>query len=288
MGLLSGLGGMGLGDLEGMNLYENPEKAVGVEDGALEEEKPAVKQFDESEFLFEKTYTCPACDREFKVLSVKAGKGKLKGTEKDLRPIYEQGFEPLKYDVVMCPTCGYGAIARFWINLTDTQRKNCREKIGKNFVVKKYTGNTYSYEEAFERYQMALANAIVKNSKNSERAYICLKAGWLLESQIASLTENGSGSVNQIKELEQKADEFLKSALEGLVEARRTEHLPICGMDESTLDYLIAVLFYRYDEYEKSAKLLASIITSRTANSRIKDKARELKDDILAKLRATK
>lgn len=286
MGLLSGLGGMGLGDLEGMSLYENPERPVSEENNEVEAPaKAPVKEFDESEFLFDKSFTCFACDKEFKVLSVRAGKGKLKGTEKSLRPVYEQNFEPLKYDVVMCPYCGCAALSRFWANLTDTQRKNVREKIGKSFKPKKYVNNTYSYEEAFERYQMALANAIVKNAKNSERAYICLKAGWLLESQIERLNEAGNADPSKIAELEKKENEFLKSALEGLIEARRTEHMPICGMDEATFDYLLAVLFYRFEEYEKAARLLPNVITSRTANSRIKDKARELKDELLAKLR---
>ena len=44
--------------------------------------------------------------------------------------------------------------------------------------MKKYS--TYTYEDALARYQLALVNAIVKQAKNSEKAYICLKAGWLM------------------------------------------------------------------------------------------------------------
>ena len=38
----------------------------------------------------------------------------------------------------------------------------------------------YTYDEALERYKVALANAIVKLAKPSEKAYICLKTAWLL------------------------------------------------------------------------------------------------------------
>ena len=36
--------------------------------------------------------------------------------------------------------------------------------------------------------------------------------------------------------------EILKNALDGFVEARQTEDYPMCGMDEITVEYLLAVL----------------------------------------------
>ena len=99
-GLLSGLDQFGLTGLEDMNLYEKPKKAEVGEDG---KEVPPVVQ--EQDFLFDKSFTCPICDREFKSRTVKIGKAKLAGSDLDLRPRYEQ-IDLLKYDVIMCPTCG--------------------------------------------------------------------------------------------------------------------------------------------------------------------------------------
>ena len=60
MGLLDGLGQFGLSGLEDMNIYENPK----AEKAAAQEAHVHVPQ--EQDFLFEKTYTCPICDKEFK------------------------------------------------------------------------------------------------------------------------------------------------------------------------------------------------------------------------------
>ena len=56
---------------------------------------------------------------------------------------------------------------------------------------------------------------------------------------------------------------------------------PICGMNTITIDYLLSVLAIRFKEYDVATKLLSSVITSSGANARIKDKAREMKEQIL-------
>ena len=102
MGLLDGLGQFGLGGLEGMNVYETPETGK-----TAAPEAPRVPQ--EQDFLFEKTFTCPICEKDFKAKTVKIGKAKLVGTDLDLRPKYEN-IDMLKYDVILCPHCGYAAL----------------------------------------------------------------------------------------------------------------------------------------------------------------------------------
>ena len=98
-GLLSGLEQFGLTNLENMDLYEKPKKVEKDEQG-----KP-VPVMQEQDFLFDKSFTCPICDREFKSRTVKIGKAKLAGSDLDLRPRYEQ-IDLLKYDIIMCPYCG--------------------------------------------------------------------------------------------------------------------------------------------------------------------------------------
>lgn len=275
MGLLSGLGGMGLGKLEGMSLFDEPEKeAVKKQEQPIEKKPVEIK---EEDFLFEKSYRCPVCDKEFKAISVRAGKAKLSSIEFDLRPKYDN-VEPLKYDVVMCTNCGCAAITRYWGNVTDSQRKNIKDNISRAFRGKKYDELKYSYEDAFDRYQVALANAMVKQAKNSEKAYICLKTGWMLKAEIDSLDKTSDDYEKKLAELTDQKDEFLKNALQGMIVARSKETFPICGMDESTLDYLIAALSVQYKEYEQAKKLIGNLLASKTASSRIKEKARDLKE----------
>ncbi|MCR5511343.1 MAG: DUF2225 domain-containing protein [Lachnospiraceae bacterium] len=283
MGLLSGLNGLGLGNFEDMDLYAPP---VRDEEEEIPEEKPAAPakpaapEIKESDYVFEKSYTCPVCNKEFKALTVKANRARLTGTDRDLRPRYEN-IEPLKYDVVMCPTCGCASITRYWQGITDAQRKRIKEGISVNFVSKKYTDDTYSFDQALERYQMALANAMVKQAKPAEKAYICLRAGWTLRSRAENLDPDAADYQEEYERTRTMERDFLENALEGFVTARATDTPPICGMDDMTLDYLIAALSVEFGKYEQAAKLVGSLLTNRNISSRMKNKTLELKDDIL-------
>ena len=54
---------------------------------------------------------------------------------------------------------------------------------------------------------------------------------------------------------------------------------------EATVEFLIAMLAMEYEQFEVASKILPSIITSVTANNRMKDKAREAKDILLEKMK---
>lgn len=276
-GLLSGLSRLGLGNLENMELYEQPEK-----EAAAEEEKAPAWQ--EEDFLFDKSYECPVCDKPFKARTVRAGKLHSLGTDRDLRPMYEQ-LEPLKYDVVLCPHCGYATLTRFFGGLTSQQIKAVKETICAGFQPVTETPATYTYEEALERYKICLANVIVRHGRNSEKAYVCLKAGWLLRSQQETAAADGSASSAELAAMKEQEREFLKNALEGFVAARQSESFPICGMDELTLEYLIAVLAMDFDQDAIASRLISNLLASPSANARIKDKARDLKDELREKMK---
>ncbi|MDE6016698.1 MAG: DUF2225 domain-containing protein [Acetatifactor sp.] len=272
-GLLSGLG---LGDLENMDIFADPSKK--------QEEKEAVQKptVQEKDFLFEKAFVCPVCDAKFVNKIMRTGKAKLLGTDKDLRPVHE-GIDTQKYDVLLCPQCGYAALSRFFTQVTSTQAKFIKEQISGKVQLHEAKGETYSYEDAIERYKLALANAVVKRAKNSEKAYICLKSAWIFRGYAKQLEEeNPQANADKIREAHEMEEDYLQNAYKGFKEANQTESFPMCGMDELTIDYLLAVLALRYKEYDTASKLVAAILTSSTATPRIKDKARDLKEDILA------
>lgn len=148
---------------------------------------------------------------------------------------------------------------------------------------------TYSYEDALYRYKLCLANAVVKKSKASEKAYICLKAGWLLRSWQESLKASEEETdPKKLEDLKGQEQEFLKSAMDGFFAAREAEGYPMCGMDETTVDYLSAVLAMDYGQLEIASKIISSIIMSPSANARMKDRARDVKEMILAKINLAK
>ena len=277
-GILSGLARFGLGKLENMELYEAPKKEEAGTDG-----KPAPTVMQEQDFLFDKSCTCPICDKEFKNRTVRVGKAKLAGSDLDLRPRYEQ-IDLLKYDIIMCPYCGYTALSRFFKFVTAPQARNIKKTISATFEPQKERKEIYTYDEALERYKMALANAIVKQTRASEKAYICLKTAWLLRGKAEHLNKELPDYEEQKNQCMEEENEFLRNALEGFMTARQSESFPMWGMDEPTVDYLIAVTAMRFEQYDVSSRLIAGILQS-TANPRMKDKARDLKEMVMAKMK---
>lgn len=277
--LLSGLGQFGLGNLENMDLYEDPKKAEEGADG-----KPVAHVMEEQDYLFDKSFTCPICDKDFKARTVKVGKVKLAGTDIDLRPKYDQ-VDLLKYDIIMCPNCGYAALSRFFKFVTSPQAKNIKEKISASFKPQTEMSEIYTYDEALERYKLTLVNAIVKQAKPSEKAYICLKAAWLLRGKAEHMDPSEPDYEKKKKEIDEEENNFLHNALEGFISARQTESFPMCGMDETTVDYLIAVTAMRFEQYDVSNRLISGILTSPSANPRMKDKARTIKEMLVKKVK---
>ena len=62
----------------------------------------------------------------------------------------------------------------------------------------------------------------------------------------------------------------------------------MCGMDEATVEYLVAVLAMDFEQYEISSRIVANLLVSPSVNSRMKDKARDLKELLIAKMREKK
>lgn len=276
--ILSGLKGLGLGKLENMDIYEEEKKEQ------KEQEKPtaasAVHKIDEKDLIFDKSFVCPVCDSSFTAKIVKTGKAKLLGTDQDLRARYE-GIDPAKYEVLLCPNCGYAALSRYFSGITSAQAKLIREAISQNVHINTYNNEVYSYEQAMERYKLTLVNAVVKKAKASEKAYICLKSAWLVRGYAESLREAGKNDEKLLKNLAQQEAEYLENAYKGFLDARQTENFPMCGMDEITVDYLLAALAVGNKKYDVASKLVASLLTNNAASTRIKDKARDLKEQIL-------
>ncbi|MBQ7564183.1 MAG: DUF2225 domain-containing protein [Lachnospiraceae bacterium] len=284
MGILSGLDSLGLGNLSSADLYEEaPVKPVVEKKEEPEQKKRELRYASEQDFVFGKTYTCPVCDQEFKNPTMRSNKARMIGTDMDLRPRYYQ-VDPIKYDVVCCPICGFAALTRYSDQLTYPQARLIRENISKNFQGLEVK-EVLSYDDAIVRYQLALANAMVKRARASEKAYICLKMAWLVRGKMDSFDFDPSSQNGGIYSAEEDEKELLKNALDGFLNARQNERPPICGMDNGTVDYLVAALAYECGEIETSAKMVGLVLQSNSVNKRTKDMARDLKEKVVELLR---
>lgn len=281
-GLLSGLSGLGLDDLENVDIYADPEK-----DKRDAQQGAAQQQVQEKDLIYDKSFVCAVCDEKFTNKIMKTGKAKLLRMDKDLRPVYE-AVDAQKYDVVLCPKCGYTALSRYFAQVTPVQAKLIKEQITQKVHLHEYKDETYSYLEAVERYKLALANAVVKRARNSEKAYICLKTAWTLRGYAEYLESGQENASVQMDEVHALEESHMRNAYKGFLEARKTEHFPMCGMDEVTVDYLLAVLSVRFGDLDMAGRLVSKIVTSPSANARTKDKARELKEEILLEMKKKK
>lgn len=271
MGIFSGLEGLGLKNLDSDSLFEEDKKTETEE----KQVKITVKSQREleAELLYDKSFTCPVCDKNFTNKRIRGNVAKLKAADFDMRPVY-QGIEPIKYDVVMCPHCGYAALTRFHGPLSPAIAKMVKEAISNKYIQTEESKGSYSYEEAIMRYKMALANSAVRKGKASEKGYICLRTAWLIRSYYES-DEVEEDAIELLKEDEM---EFLQNAYQGLSKARMTESSPICGMDSQTLDYLLVTLAIECDEIDDAGKLISKLLSERNLNPRISKKLPEVKE----------
>jgi len=270
--LFSGLEAFGLGNLSDMNIYED--KGKEEEKGTAAEVKPT---FSEEDSIFDKTYTCPVCDKEFKTKNVKSGKVKLLSLDTDLRPKY-QYMDPLKYDAIVCPDCGFAALNRFFKYVTTAQAGLIKSNISAKFKGISEAGSVFTYDDAITRHKLALINAIVKKAKTSERAYTCLKTAWIIRGKAENLEHNIPNYQAQIVALQKEENEFVTNAYEGFTEAFSKEIFPMCGMDENTITLMMADLARRIGRNDECGKWISKVLIARDANDRIKQKARDIKD----------
>ena len=244
---------------------------------AKNSEEVKVHEIAEEELLYDKSYKCPVCDREFKAKAVRTGKARMLSVDSDLRPKY-QGIDTIKYDAIVCNKCGYAALSRYFNYMTMPQAKLIMNNISSNFKGLNDRLEKYSYEDALIRHRLALVNAVVKKSRISERAYTCLKIAWLLRGQAENLPKDTENYVEVIKNIKAEEQDCIEKAYEGFKTAMSKEVFPICGMDESTFLYVTADLARRCKDYTTAYKLVGEVITSRAAGVKIKDRARELKE----------
>ena len=259
---------LGLEDLEETDLFEEKKKA----------DKEKAEPLKEEDFLLDKVVRCPVCDQDSTQKIMKTGKAKLLSTDMDLRPKYEH-VDFAKYEVYQCAFCGYAALAKDYQKISLKQTAMIQEGISSKVALKQYKGTTYSYEQSLERHQLALASAMVKKARTSEKAYICLKTAWLMRGYAESLEEQGE--TDKLQEIREGEQDFLEKAYQGFSKAVTEEIFPICGMNEPTFDYLLAALAIEINRMDDAKRLVSNILQSTQTNPRAKDKARELKDIIL-------
>lgn len=280
MNLLEGLEKFGLDRMDTEHIFdeEKKEEVVAVQ--------PVVQKevHTEKEFLLEKSIRCPVCDQVFKTKMVKTGRVKRLEPDFDLRPRF-QYIDTNKYDVSSCPKCGYTAMNRYFSHLSSGQIKMIDEGVRQKFKPSAQTETEeYTYDDAIERYKLALYNTLVKKGKASEKAFECLKISWLYRGKVEELMASSGENSEAVTECQKEEKLYYEQAYDGFIKAIASESFPMCGMEESTINLLVASMAFKLEKYDIASRFVSLVLTSHAAGRSAKERAMDLKESIIKKL----
>ena len=198
----------------------------------------------EKTLLIDKRYTCPVCDKQMRAKAVKSNSARFVNTMGDLRPVIQEKIQT---------------------NYKSHEETEC---------------DFYTTEVAISRMKMALLCTITKEAKESEIGNVCLKISWLYQALADEIPEDApDADAKKTLYLKEAHNASMKS-YEHLTAARMHENYPIAGMNETTLDYLLAYFAYKKGEYQTAMQFLSGVVSNRSTSPRLKDKALDLKDMI--------
>ena len=243
---------------------------------------------EEKKYTYAKKINCTNCGAQFQDLRLLNGKLRRKEPDMDLRPRF-QFVDSLKYGVTACPFCGFAAPVKSFERLTSLQQKRIREKITSQFMQREpLSGETIDYATAMGQYELALVCAMAMEVPLSEQAHLCLQLSWLIRGRLEEAdAEPGLLEEDLYKQLQEKEERYYRQAYDSLSKAFTQEDFPICGMDQSTFDYLLAVMSFHFKEYDLAVRYCGNVVQEKGISAKLKDKALMLKDEILAKKKAS-
>ncbi|MHC1683394.1 MAG: DUF2225 domain-containing protein [Clostridiaceae bacterium] len=210
--------------------------------------------------VYDKKITCPVCKSVTQIKAPKKGSFRLLKKDSDLMQNYE-GVNPLFYGIDFCNQCGYAALPTYFNSIRENQKKLIINQISAKWQKNVYE-EIYTVDNAIAQHKLALLNAIVKNSLISEKSLICLRLSWL----------------HRVKGDQENEKRFQEQAATGFEKAYQSEELPIGGLDEWNLLYIIGELYRRIGKPEKASSFFSAVLSSNEAPSKLKEMVRDVRE----------
>jgi len=184
-----------------------------------------------SDTLYAKEIKCPVCEFIFTTQKVKTSSIRIEKRDTDFC-VYYAGDNPLFYGVYVCPSCGFAALESGFENIGTVSKKIILDNISSKWMSRDF-GKERNIYEAIDAYKLALLCGQLTKQKNGVLGSICLRLAWLYRYLG-----------------EEREYQFLKYAAESFEEAFRYEKLPIGGLDDLSITYLIGETKRRLEKYE--------------------------------------
>lgn len=195
--------------------------------------------------IYNSKIVCPACNSDIEYTKVRSKTIRLIKQDSDFCPHYE-GENPIFYEAVICPECGYGSHVTSFSNINRYDKENVRSKITGKWHKRSFTGQR-TVDNALEAFKIVLLNLNSIDAQKSDIAKICMRIAWIY----------------RYKEEPQNEKMYLQYALINYKEAYSQENLTEEGkLDEYTCLYIIGELCKRLKLYEESTQWLSRLIMS--------------------------
>lgn len=186
------------------------------------------------EELYDKKVECPICEEEFKTKKVRASRLRILKRDEDFLSHYNVE-NPIKYNVFVCPNCGYANYHNRFNDIKRSQVELIKENITSKWKKRSF-GEVRDLNEAIQTYKLALITSSFLKTSNLELGNLSLNLGWLY----------------RLKDEEDEEIRFLTLARDKFIDAYNLESLLGTNMDDSKLSYLIGELSRRINDKENA------------------------------------
>lgn len=215
-----------------------------------------------NEHIYEKKVDCPVCGSKFTTYAVKVNSPRMLGQDSDFFINYGV-INPYLYDVWICNRCGYTSMKADFAKIKTYQKDTIFLKITPKWTPREYPAEL-SIKQAIEKYKLALINSMVLERPSSSNGMICLKIAWMYR-----LLKD---TTNELI--------YLEKALISLTDAYMKEDFPMYGMQRDSMTYLIGELNRKLNHFEEALKWYSKAITTAGASHKVKELARNGRDNI--------
>jgi uncharacterized protein (DUF2225 family) len=135
-----------------------------------------------SDYLYDKKVSCPVCDQLIEMKHIRYSKLRLKQVEPDYRQVYAD-FEPLWYEVWVCPYCYYANFSNDFLRVSDQERKQIKELSDKaKDIFGPYLEESSCLSHVFSGYYLMLywsKNATSPSLNLEKLGKLWLRLSWL-------------------------------------------------------------------------------------------------------------
>lgn len=226
-------------------VIKNQSKIIKKEEKPKISPKEVIPEFD-SKYIWKKKVVCTVCAHEFESYNYRNKSQPLKEKESDFHEVYEL-FDPVIYDVLVCPSCLYAAGANEFDKLKAKDMETLfNEKRTSSFDFNK----NRNIDMALESFDLAIeCKRKTEKPNDALLANLYLKKAWIYR----GLNEKNGELKNLTDALNLYEKKYLTADNVG------------GSLSENGLAYLIGELARRVGDYSKAIKYFGIVLNSQEA-----------------------